>query len=55
MKKKIMWVMIKDAVDYSFNPAEYSEEEAKQQAWEWFNERKPEIKICYDEIEEREE
>ena len=37
-------VIVSDVAVYTF-PEGVSEEEARQQAWDWFNERKPEIKV----------
>lgn len=45
----MMWVCIKDSVDYPFNEKEISEEEAIESAREWWIEREPEISVVYEE------
>ena len=47
MNKKKMLVVVSDSTSYDFDPDEYTEEEAIRMAWEWFNERKPNITITY--------
>lgn len=38
-------ITVSDKATYSFPANEYTLEEAKQQAWEWFDERKPSFEI----------
>lgn len=36
-------ITVYDKATYTFSTSEYTLEEAKQRAWEWFDERKPNI------------
>lgn len=47
MDSKIMVVTVSDNASYGFDPKEWTEEQAKQAAWDWFNERKPDFSVTY--------
>lgn len=52
MSMKKIYVVLRDAVEYEFDPAEYTEEEAKEKALEWWDERMPQMYVCEDDDEE---
>lgn len=50
MKK--IYVILRDSVEYAFDPAEYTEEEAREAALDWWAERMPDMFVSVDEEDE---